>query len=142
MLGLIVIFTGLAVAIYWVMSRELSMRSLAVRQALAAAGLVLTVLLVLRGVAWLSVPVAMVSIALLAQSLGRPKPERRARSGPETDMTKAQAASLLGISPTASEIEIQAAYRRAMKSAHPDVGGSDEQAARVQQARDVLLGER
>ena len=57
-------------------------------------------------------------------------------------MTREQAAEILGVSLSASEIEIQSAYRQAMKSAHPDVGGSDEQAARVQKARDVLLADR
>jgi len=36
--------------------------------------------------------------------------------------------------------EIKAAHRRLMAAAHPDRGGSDWIAARLNQARDVLLG--
>lgn len=139
---MVLILMGLAIAMFWVMRRDVSVRSLAVRQALAVAGLVVTVMLVLRGAAWLSVPVAMVSVALLAQSMGQSKSDASAQPTAKTAMTREQAAEILGVSLSASEIEIQSAYRQAMKSAHPDVGGSDEQAARVQKARDVLLADR
>ena len=36
--------------------------------------------------------------------------------------------------------EIHAAHRRLMRMAHPDTGGSDWLASRINQARDVLLG--
>ena len=35
--------------------------------------------------------------------------------------------------------EIQAAYRRLIQRVHPDQGGSSDLAARINQARDVLL---
>ena len=139
---MVLILMGLAIAMFWVMRRDVSVRSLAVRQALAVAGLVVTVMLVLRGATWLSVPVAMVSVALLAQSMGRSRSDANEQESVKTAMTREQAAEVLGVSLSASESEIQSAYRQAMKSAHPDVGGSDEQAARVQKARDVLLADR
>ena len=47
---------------------------------------------------------------------------------------------VLGLQPGAIEAEIHAAHRRLMRTAHPDSGGSDWLATRINQARDVLLG--
>ena len=47
---------------------------------------------------------------------------------------------MLGLKPGAGQAEIQEAYLRLMRAAHPDSGGSDWLAARINQARDILLG--
>ncbi|MDB5399817.1 MAG: hypothetical protein QOF70_2110 [Acetobacteraceae bacterium] len=60
-----------------------------------------------------------------------------ARSGP---MSRQEAYEVLGLHPNASEAEIKDAHRRLMRGAHPDAGGSDWLAARINQARDILLG--
>ena len=57
-------------------------------------------------------------------------------------MTRDQAFEVLGVPPNATEQEIRDAHRRLMRAAHPDSGGSDWLAARINQARDVLLGSR
>jgi DnaJ family protein C protein 19 len=62
-------------------------------------------------------------------------PPRRA-----TGMTKEEAYQILGLRPGATEAEIRAAHHRLMRTAHPDSGGSDWLATRVNLARDVLLG--
>nr|WP_294502043.1 DnaJ domain-containing protein [uncultured Rhodopila sp.] len=55
-------------------------------------------------------------------------------------MTRKEAYEVLGLHPGASETEIRDAHRRLMRGAHPDAGGSDWLASRVNQARDILLG--
>jgi len=55
-------------------------------------------------------------------------------------ITREEAYQILGLGAGASEAEIRAAHHRLMRAAHPDSGGSDWMAARINQARDVLLG--
>src|SRR5262249_17773887 len=66
---------------------------------------------------------------------GQPPPRRRAGA-----MTPEEAYQVLGLQPGATEAEIRAAHHRLMRTAHPDSGGSDWLATRINLARDVLLG--
>ena len=70
-------------------------------------------------------------------------PGNRGGSGPArprgAPMSKQKAYQVLGLAPGASEADIRAAHHRLMRTAHPDAGGSDWLAARVNMARDVLL---
>ena len=57
----------------------------------------------------------------------------------QTGMSADEAREILGVDAAAEKNTIEAAYRKAMLRAHPDHGGSDWLAAKVNQARDVLL---
>lgn len=85
------------------------------------------------------------SVPLLEAWLDRAAPDWR-EARPETPpprtgrMDRAEALAVLGLRDGATEPEIRAAHRRLMLAAHPDQGGSDWLASRLNEARDTLLG--
>jgi hypothetical protein len=84
------------------------------------------------------------SVPLLEAWLDRAAPDWRSAGAPHPPMpggpmSRAEALDVLGLAEGAPEAEIRAAHRRLMQGAHPDKGGSDWLAARINQARDVLL---
>ncbi|MBV8190048.1 MAG: molecular chaperone DnaJ [Alphaproteobacteria bacterium] len=60
--------------------------------------------------------------------------------GPRTDMTREEALAVLGLAGGASDEDVRSAHRRLIQRVHPDVGGSADLAARINRAKDVLLG--
>ena len=56
-------------------------------------------------------------------------------------MTRAEAWQILGLKPGAEKEEILAAHRRLIQKIHPDLGGSDYLATRINQAKDKLVGD-
>lgn len=60
-------------------------------------------------------------------------------SGSRTGMSRDEALAVLGLAEGATSDEIRAAHRRLIQRMHPDVGGSADLAARINQAKDVLL---
>jgi curved DNA-binding protein CbpA len=54
-------------------------------------------------------------------------------------MSRSDAASMLGVSPTANRSEVDAAYRRLMVRVHPDLGGAAGLAAQLNAARATML---
>lgn len=81
------------------------------------------------------------SVPLLEAWLDRAQPAWREAAPPAPDgpMTRLEALAVLGLEEGATADAIRAAHRRLMRSAHPDHGGSDWLAARINQARDLLV---
>lgn len=88
------------------------------------------------------------SRALLEAWIGRTHPDWRENWGAETAagappsstrMTRAEALAILGLKDGAGPDEVRAAHRRLMKAAHPDLGGSDYLAAKINEAKELLL---
>jgi len=74
-----------------------------------------------------------VGLYLTVQSRDRPAGPR------EPGMSAEEARAVLGVSAEADAAAIQAAWRRLMARAHPDQGGTEGLAARLNAARDRLL---
>jgi hypothetical protein len=110
-----------------------------------------SVVLALRGNLNTALPLFAFGLALVGiaspfgQSFGWPgsKSQDQNHQVPEragAKMTASEALAVLGLRQGASSDEIKAAHRRLMKELHPDKGGSEYLAVKVNQAKDVLLG--
>ena len=75
-----------------------------------------------------------------AKAEGGPFESARPANATGTVMTRAEAFEVLGLQPGADDAEIREAHHRLMMRLHPDQGGSDYLATRINQAKDVLLG--
>jgi hypothetical protein len=89
------------------------------------------------------------SAALLESYLDRAHPDWRERGGENTQgptrpasmtMTEDEALQILGLAKGAGPDDIKSAYRRLMAQVHPDKGGTDYLAAKINAAKDFLLG--
>ena len=70
---------------------------------------------------------------------GVPKQDSYTASGAGGPMSKSEALRLLGLTLGATAEEVRAAHRRKLQEHHPDRGGDPDMAARINQARDVLI---
>lgn len=65
--------------------------------------------------------------------------QQQTAPGGEGTINREQALAILGLNADASEEDIVAAHRKLMQKMHPDRGGSDYLAAKINQAKDFLL---
>ena len=75
----------------------------------------------------------------LFQKLFSNKQTHSSNIEPNTEMTREEAFKVLGIDEDASEEEIIEAHRKLIQKIHPDRGGNDYLAAKINQAKDFLL---
>ena len=91
------------------------------------------------------------AVQLIEAYLDRRFPDWHARAGQsrtsdpgggqaEGPMSMDEAYEILGLEPGASKSDIRRAHRTLMKKMHPDHGGSTYFAAKINQAKDLLLG--
>lgn len=86
------------------------------------------------------------SVAVLESYLDRMYPDwrrtcqdRSSSNGGDTNLTLDEAYDILGLKPGATREDIVVAHRRLMQKLHPDHGGSDYLASRVNAAKRMLL---
>jgi hypothetical protein len=105
----------------------------------------ITALLAFAGGAYAGVrsewPVCIVLVVIGAWSAttARQRPAVRKARKEQGGPSLTEARSILGVGPDASKTEIQAAYSRLIRLAHPDKGGTAGLAAQLNAARDRLL---
>jgi hypothetical protein len=90
----------------------------------------------LRGLWWEAIVLIVLGLSLAATARRRDGTASSPRSG---RMSLGEARSILGVTDEASPEEVQAAYTRLMRLAHPDKGGTSGLAAQLNAARDRLL---
>lgn len=117
-----------------------------VRYAGATALMALALFLSVRGQALIAAPIAGWALLLLRKPAeSAPGPDASGSTGGASGnrnrygMSREEALQILGLKQGASREEIREAHRRLMQTCHPDHGGSDYLAARINAARDVLL---
>ncbi|MGJ3230278.1 MAG: DnaJ domain-containing protein [Oceanicaulis sp.] len=149
LLGVLALLGALAYALARADSRKAAQT---VRILIGVGGLLVGALLTLRGLAIAGVPIITAALGFLGVAArgGTRRPgsggagagSAGSGAGPRRPggMTRKEAAEILGVPEDADETAVRAAYRRLMKQVHPDAGGNDALAAKVHEARDVLLG--
>lgn len=154
-LGL-VLLAGFFLTVRWMANAEPSRLVRQVQVGGSLALLVAAVAAAIEGRFGIALPLAFAALGFMAprrfSGMRGPRPEGRGRSrqkqganGPQrrasrSALTRAEAYDILGLKPGASDQDIRDAHRRLIQKNHPDLGGSDYLAAKINEAKDVLLG--
>lgn len=72
------------------------------------------------------------------EQLGRSSKQQGSARAPDGSMSRREALEILGLDDSASAADVQQAHKKLMQRLHPDRGGSNYLAAKVNQAKSVL----
>jgi hypothetical protein len=139
MLALVLLAGALLVLLVWVGRKPGRITAVPRlwRALVAALAAVAAVVSALRG-GWIP-SLALVALSAWLAQTSRPVRGPSARPG-AAGMSLREAREILGVGEDAGRAEIDAAYRKLMRRAHPDHGGSTGLASQLNAARDRLLG--
>lgn len=86
--------------------------------------------------------VVAIAVVIILRAFRPAAPRAQRPTGPaQTRMTRAEALEVLGLKEGASADDVRTAYKQLIRKVHPDApGGSGYLAAKLNQARQVLLG--
>ena len=69
----------------------------------------------------------------------RPRAAKRYKGGFEAEMTRREAALILGVRESAEKAKVMEAYKRMMMLNHPDLGGSAHISTKINEAKDMMI---
>ncbi len=96
----------------------------------------------LRGGWEISIVLVVLGLWLVTTArINSPRPAPPVAPPRSSEMSLKEARSILGVAADADEADVQAAYNRLIRMAHPDKGGTTGLAAQLNAARDRLLAE-
>lgn len=143
MIGVALLFVFLG-TLRWFSTTDVKKVSLLARVAGASALGLFAIAMLAKGRIFIAIPAFLAAMAFARGWLARtPRVNGQSPGGRpaprDSQMTVAEAYAILGLEPGATKTEIKAAHRRLMAKIHPDLGGSDYLATKINQAKDFLL---